>query len=400
MAFVDLDGLGKLIDMPSAARDILQGPEKQMMLSLRLKLSETETISAPAYVVYYCTVRGPAKGGIRIMPDVTLDETSHLAELMTWKTALVKIPFGGGKSGICLDPTPLTRFIKSSFLKEFVRQTRFDLEHGAYIPAPDMNTGPADMATIVGEMGIPECVTGKPTGVGGLPGRLEATGFGVATIARLAAEHVLNKPAKDLTVGIQGFGNVGSFAAMFCHELGFRIVAVSDITGGIVNRDGFDVARLLRHVKDHRAVAGFPGERVSNEALLEQPVDILIPAAAGDVITGKNAANVKARCIIEAANNPVTREGDAILRERNVPVVPDILANAGGVCASYVEWHQSKSGGMTTREEVLNRIHKVLENAWTSTLAARGEYKCELRTASLIVAAGELIESMRDRNWI
>src|SRR5262249_17622640 len=179
--------------------------------------------------VYYLTVRGPAKGGIRIMPDVTLEETSHLAELMTWKTALTRIPFGGGKSGICLDPTPLTRFIKTSFLKEYVGQLRADLERGVYIPAPDMNPGPADMAVIFGETHISECVTGKPLGVGGLPGRLEATGRGVATITRLLSEQVLRKPANELRVAIQGFGNVGTYAAMFCRELGFKVVAVSDI---------------------------------------------------------------------------------------------------------------------------------------------------------------------------
>lgn len=400
MAFVDLERLGKLIDMPAAARDIMDHPEKQIVMSLRLKLSETERIEAKAYVVYYSRVRGPAKGGIRIMPDVTLEETTHLAELMTWKTALVRIPFGGGKSGICLDPTPLTRFIKGAFLKEYVAHIRFDLEKGAYIPAPDMNTNPGDMAVIFGEMHIPECVTGKPIGIGGLPGRLEATGRGVATITKLAAAQVLKKPAGELKVAIQGFGNVGSFGAMYCREMGFKVVAVSDIGGGVFHGDGLDVARLMRHVKEHRTVVGFPGEKISNDDLLMLPVDILIPAASGDVITEKNAHQIRAKVVVEAANNPVTRPGDHILAERGIDVVPDILANAGGVVGSYIEWHHSKSGGMTTKDEVLTRIDKVLEGAWNQTLAAREKYKCDLRTGSLIVAAEELVGSMRDRNWI
>jgi len=400
MAFVDLDRLGKYIDLPAAARDILDGPEKQIIMSLRLKLSETEHIAAPAYVVYYGTVRGPAKGGIRIMPDVTLEETTHLAELMTWKTALVRIPFGGGKSGICLDPTPLTRFIKTAFMKEWVAQMRNDLQLGVYIPAPDMNTNPADMAVIFGEMHIPECVTGKPTGVGGLPGRLEATGRGVATITKLTAEQVLKRAPNEMSVAIQGFGNVGSFAALYLKDLGFKITAVSDVHGAIVNEDGFDVGRLLRHVREHRTVVGFPGKKIANDELLTLPVDVLIPAASGDVITEKNANTIRAKAIVEAANNPLTRGGDHIIAERGIPAVPDILANAGGVVGSYYEWHHSKSGGMTTKEEVLDRIDMVLTKAWIRTLAAREQYKCDLRNASLIVAGEELVGALRDRNWI
>jgi glutamate dehydrogenase/leucine dehydrogenase len=256
------------------------------------------------------------------------------------------------------------------------------------------------MAVIVGETHIPECVTGKPIGVGGLPGRLEATGYGVTTIARLAAQQILKKDPHSLSVAIQGFGNVGSFTAAFCHELGFKITAVSDIGGAVANPAGLDVPRLLRHVKDHRTVAGFPGEKIRHDALLEMPVDLLIPAAAGDVITARNAGAVRARCIVEAANNPVTPDADAVLNQRGVPVVPDILANAGGVCGSYVEWHHSKSGAMATKEDVLQRIDSVLTNAWTRTLAARSEFKCDLRSAALVVAAGELLEAMRDRNWI
>lgn len=400
MGFIDLENLAQYIDFPAAAMEILAEPQRQTILSLRLKLSETESLSAKAYVVYHSLLRGPAKGGIRIAPDVTLDHTAHLAELMTWKTALMKLPFGGGKSGIAIDPAPLTHFLKSSFLREWVMQKRLDLQKGVYVPAPDMGSGPSDMAVIFGEMHIPECVTGKPIGVGGLPGRLEATGRGVATTARLMGEDVLKRPLNELTVAIQGFGNVGSFGALFCHEMGFKVVAVNDVRGGIHNPNGFDVPRLMRHVAETKSVTGFPGDSIDGEELLQLPVDVLIPAAMGDVIHAKNAHKIQAKSIVEAANGPVTPEGDVYLRDRGVPIAPDILANAGGVSASYVEWHHSKSGGMTTKEEVLTNLDKLMTDAWRRTRAAQERCKCDLRTAAQLVSADELITSLRDRNWI
>ena len=400
MGFIDLENLSQYIDFPDAAKEVLGVPQRQTIMSLRLKLSETESISAQAFVVYHSLLRGPAKGGIRMAPDVTLEHTAHLAELMTWKTALMKLPFGGGKSGIAIDPAPLTHFIKSSFLRDWIMQTRLDLEKGIYVPAPDMGTGPSDMAVIFGETHIPECVTGKPIGVGGLPGRLEATGRGVATTSRLAGEQILQRPLNELTVAIQGFGNVGSFAAIYCHEMGFKVVAVNDIRGGIHNPEGFDVPRLMRHVAETKSVVGFPGDSISGEELLHLPVDVLIPAAMGDVIHAKNAKQIQAKVIVEAANGPVTLEADAILNDRQVQVVPDILANAGGVSASYVEWHHSKSGGMTTKQQVLDNLDALMTDGWNRTRAAQERCKCDLRTAAQLVAADELITSLRDRNWI
>lgn len=400
MSAVDFDHLSKYMKYSPAARDILQEPERETKIQLRLKLSETESISAESYVVYHCTVRGPAKGGIRMAPNVTMEEVGRLAELMTWKTALVKIPFGGGKSGIRIDPSPLTSFIKAAFLKEWVAQMRRDLEKGVYVPAPDMNSGPTDMAVIFGEMHIPECVTGKPIGVGGLPGRLEATGRGVATITRLAAEQVLKQSPKDLTVAIQGFGNVGSFTAMYCQEMGFKVVAISDVTGGLHNPQGFDIPRLMRHVKEAKFIEGFPGTKITNEELLKLPVDMLIPAAAEDAITEQNCRWVQAKVIIEGANGPLTPAADHMMRERGVPIVPDILANAGGVSASYVEWHVSKSGAMTTKEEVLKSVDNKLEDAWNRMRAAVGSCKCDMRTGAELVALDELQTALRDRNWI
>ncbi len=400
MSAVDFDHLSKYMKYNHAARDILQVPERETKIQLRLKLSETESLSAESYVVYHCTVRGPAKGGIRMAPNVTMEEVGRLAELMTWKTALVKIPFGGGKSGIRIDPSPLTSFIKAAFVKQWVGQMRRDLEKGVYVPAPDMNSGPTDMAVIFGEMHIPECVTGKPIGVGGLPGRLEATGRGVATITRLAAEQVLKQSPSDLTVAIQGFGNVGSFTAMYCHEMGFKVVAVSDVTGGLHNPQGFDVPRLMRHVKEARFIEGFPGTKISNDDLLKLPVDMLIPAAAEDVIHEQNARWVQAKVIVEGANGPLTPAADHMLRERGMPIVPDILANAGGVSASYVEWHVSKSGAMTTKDEVLKSVDNKLEDAWNRMRAAVGSCKCDMRTGAELVALDELQTALRDRNWI
>jgi glutamate dehydrogenase/leucine dehydrogenase len=210
----------------------------------------------------------------------------------------------------------------------------------------------------------------------------------------------LKRPLNELTVAFLGFGIVGSFAALFCHEMGFKVVAVNDVRGGIHHPEGFDVPRLMRHVAETKSVVGYPGDPIDGDELLQLPVDVLIPAAMGDVIHAKNADKIHAKTIVEAANGPVTLEADEVLNSKGIQVVPDILANAGGVSASYVEWHHSKSGGMTTKEEVLANLDKLMTEAWSRTRAAQESCKCNLRTAAQLVSADELIRSLRDRNWI
>jgi glutamate dehydrogenase (NAD(P)+) len=401
MSVVDLERISAMLAMPPQARAILAGKEKQIIMNLRLKISPDEVISADTYVVYHCTVRGPAKGGIRMWPDVTLEETGVLSELMTYKCALAGIPFGGGKSGIRLDPHKLSRFIKTAIIKEYVHIIREELDTGAYIPAPDMGTGPVEMAVIFGETHKPETVTGKPVGVGGLPGRKEATGRGVAHVTRLAVERLLQKPINKITCALQGFGNVGSYTAAFLSQMGAKMVAVADLTGGVHDPKGLDIEKLRQYAdRNGGGVAGFAGQGITNAQLLAMPVDVLIPAAAGDAITKENAAGVRAALVIEGANAPTTKEADAILLAKGVRVVPDILANAGGVIASYVEWQQGKSGTITPVEETVETIEQRLMHAFDRVMDAQSQTKGDLRLAAQLVACQEVLVALRDRDWV
>jgi glutamate dehydrogenase (NAD(P)+) len=401
MAVVDLDRVSAILAMPPQARVILAGKEKQVIMNLRLKISADEVITADTYIVYHCTVRGPAKGGIRMWPDVTLEETGVLAELMTYKCALAGIPFGGGKSGIRLDPHKLSRFIKTAIIKEYVHIMWEELDCGAYVPAPDMGTGPVEMAVIFGETHRPETVTGKPVGVGGLPGRKEATGRGVAHMTRLAVERLLQKDINEVTCAIQGFGNVGSHTASFLSQMGARVVAVSDLTGGAYDPAGLDIEKLRTHAnRNGGGVVGFGRQEITNAGLLALPVDVLIPAAAGDAITGANAAAVQARLVVEGANAPTSREADVLLRAKGVQLVPDILANAGGVIASYVEWQQGKSGTITPISETFDTIEQRMEHAFDRVMGARQETQGDLRLAAQVVACQEVLLALRDRDWV
>jgi len=401
MAVLQRERIEGLIDLPREAHAFFETPEKQMQMHLTVRASNNEVLHAEVYVVYHNTSRGPAKGGIRMAPNVSLAETAELAELMTWKTALVTVPFGGGKSGVCLDPLKIDRVTKDTVLREYVHLVGLELTSGAYIPAPDMATGPRDMAIIFGETHIPESVTGKPPRVGGLPGRREATGRGVATATQLACKRFLGRAPGELTVAIQGFGNVGSHAAAFLHGMGARIVAVSDIDGGVHSGDGLDVPELMRAAAAGEGVrSAGKGEEVSNAELLALEADVLIPAATGHVITGENAGGVKARLLVEGANAPTTPEADGVLAGAGVTVVPDILANAGGVIASYVEWRKAKSGSLTDAAETYEVIDSLITNAFGRVAGLTEEKGATMRDAGWALAAAEVAEAMADRGWL
>ncbi|NLW49563.1 MAG: Glu/Leu/Phe/Val dehydrogenase [Candidatus Brocadiaceae bacterium] len=398
---VDFDALRTFMDVPEAARCLLSKPEKEICFNLNLKSSSGALIEGDCFVVYHCTVRGPAKGGIRMSAHGTLEEVRRLAELMSLKTALAGIPFGGGKSCIAIDPASLNRFEKTAMLKEFVHMLRLELEHGAYIPAPDMGTGPTDMAVIFGETHMLESVTGKPPRVGGLPGRLEATGRGVSHAALLALDKILKKPVRGATAALQGFGNVGSHTAAFLADAGVKLKAVGDITGAVHNEGGLDVAALREHVARTGGVAGFSeSEPISDAELLAMDVDLLLPCALEDVLHKGNAGDVRAAAVVEGANGPTTPEAAAILAARSVPVVPDILANGGGVIASYVEWRKAKSGALTTREETFALVDERTEWAFAQMLDMAAAKGCSLREACFAIAVKELTDSMIDRGWV
>ncbi len=398
---IDLPAIGQHTHIPTTARRLLERPERQLQLTLNLRTTEKHLFQADAFVVYWNTARGPAKGGIRFWPDVTLDETTDLAERMVYKTALVGVPFGGGKGGIAIDPRRMSIPEKDSIIKEFVHLIRNELFGADYIPAPDMGTTPRDMAVIFGETHRPETVTGKPVRVGGLPGRAQATGRGTATAAKAAMEHLFGRSCHGCRVAIQGFGNVGSWAAWFLHELGAIVCAVSDVDGGIYSADGLDVQALTKWVWSGRSLTEFgQGERISNAELLSSDMDLLVPAAIGGVLDETSARNVRAKLIVEAANGPTTPSGQAILIAAGRKVVPDILANAGGVVASYVEWRQGKSGSLTSEVETYETIDQHICDAFTRTLAVARKESVSLRTAAEILAVNEVVETMRDRGWL
>jgi len=397
---IDFERMREYMDIPLSAERLLSKTEREICFNLNLPKDDGDLIEADCYLVFANTVRGPAKGGIRFSPDVTLEETRDLAERMVYKCALTGAPFGGGKSGIALDARSLSRFEKMAVMKEFVHMINLDLRAGAYIPAPDLGTTPYDMAVIYGETHMLESVTGKPPSVGGLPGRREATGRGVAHAAELAAQWVWHDSLANKRVAVQGFGNVGSWTCHFLAERGARIVAVSDISGGIYCDQGIDVHRLMQHVEAGRPVPEFEGDALSNQQLLELPVDILIPAAVGNVVHEGNAGRVAARMIVEAANGPLTAGADAVLEDRGMPVIPDILANSGGVIASYVEWRQAKSGSLTEAQETYQTVEHRIAVAFRNVCACMERTGASMRTACYLVALEALIRSMHDRVWI
>jgi glutamate dehydrogenase/leucine dehydrogenase len=400
MPTIDFDQVKACIDVPVTAERLLSKCEKDIRFSLNLLLYPHGLVEADAYVVYHNTARGPGKGGLRIWPTVTPEHTRALAELMTWKTALVGVPFGGAKSGICLDPSALPAANKTAIIKEYVHMISSELMSGAYVPAPDLGSTASDMAVIYGETHKPESVTGKPPRVGGLPGRREATGYGVARIAALASEALLSQPIDQARVAVQGFGNVGGWTCRFLEAQGARIVGVADLTGGVYREGGLPIDELSEHVRQRGGVVGFPADAITNAELLALDVDLLIPAAVESVIDEHNAGEISARLVIEAANGPTTPAGESVLAGRGIPIVPDILANSGGVVASYVEWHQAKSGAMTKKEETYQTVAEQLEGAFNRVRSTACSRRITDRVAAWVVAVDELIQTMRDRGWI
>ena len=392
MSVVDLDLVSKYIDVGREARQILSKSGQEAYANLNIKW-DGGLIQADSYLVLHCSARGPAKGGIRMSEDVSLDETRRLAELMTYKCALAKIPFGGGKSGIAISPGDLTPDARRALISEYVHIFGPYLQNGSYVPAPDLGTNPSDMATIYGCTHIPECVTGKPPRIGGLPGREEATGYGVAYTTKLAADQILGKDLKNVTVAVQGFGNVGKWTARFLSEWGVKVVGISDVGTAVYMESGLPTA-------DISALSDCGLPQIPRDDLILLPVDVLIPAAKGGVITEAVASKLQARLIIEAANDPTTSGGDKVLQDRGISVMPDILANSGGVIASYIEWRQAKSGSLTDKSETYEVIEKQISSAYSDVTKVAEREGVTHRLAAQILAVDEVVESMRDRGWI
>lgn len=383
-------------------------PKEQIRMTIHPQVSNGVMLHAKVFLVRHNDVLGPAKGGIRMTPTVTMDEVTGLAMEMTWKTSLIGVPFGGGKSGICYDPLQLKQTEKEVLIRGFARAVHRHIGPELYVPAPDMGTNERDMGHIRDCISYSEgtsipvgCfVTGKPVVIGGIVGRREATGNGVvATI--VAACQRLNLDLSKLRVAVQGFGNVGSVAAQAIAERGAKVIAASDITGGTFCGDGLDMPKLLAHVKATGAIKGFPGgQDVSLDAVLEADCDVLIPAAGGSAITEKNAGRIRAKLIAEGANAPLTPAADEILNSRGAFIIPDILCNAGGVYVSYLEYAQETQRDQMTREEVEERLNKRMTTTFGQVYDRSQQMKETMRNAAMDIAVTRVVDGIVARGLL
>ncbi|CAN5877363.1 Glu/Leu/Phe/Val dehydrogenase [soil metagenome] len=388
----EFDGAARLLGLDPGIWKILTHPKRQITVSCPIQMDNGQIEVFTGYRVQYNITLGPAKGGIRYHPDVTLDEVTALAAWMTWKCAVAHIPFGGGKGGVICDPTRMSRRELEALTRRYIAEIVDAIGPDKDVPAPDVNTNDQVMAWIMDTYSMhvgytsTAVVTGKPIEMGGSLGRREATGRGLMITTREAAKH-LRLNVKDLTVAVQGFGNVGSVSADLLSKLGAKVVAVTDWKGGVYDANGLDIRRLLDYVKQHSTVDGYPaGVPIENADLFKLDVDVLVPAAMENQITMENAPEIKARIIAEGANGPTTPDAHKHLHERGVFVIPDILANAGGVTTSYFEWVQDRHGYFWEEEEVNKRLEAKMVEAFDDVLQTSLRYKTDLRTAAYIVA--------------
>ena len=392
------DKAADVIGLDDDLRLLLKTPFRELKVEVPVRMADGSIRVFIGYRVQHNGARGPMKGGLRYHPEVDFDEVRSLASLMTWKTALVDIPFGGAKGGITCDPSELSQVELERLTRRFT--SRMGLAWGLHrdIPAPDVNTNAQVMAWIMDQYSqrygyTPGIVTGKPLALGGSPGREAATGRGVSIIIREAAAE-FGLELKGARVAIQGFGNVGSFTGKFLDEMGARVVAVSDASGGLHADRGLPIPDLFEHAAQKRTIEGFDrGDPISNEDLLTLDCDILIPAALGGAITQENARDVRAAMVVEAANSPMTTIADAILNERGIHVVPDILANAGGVTVSYFEWVQNIQALTWDEEHVNDQLEKMLVRAYRDVVESMHAHRVPMRTAAFMIAIQRVAET-------
>jgi glutamate dehydrogenase (NAD(P)+) len=386
------DRAAELLDLEPGLYKILRSPEKQIIVSIPVLMDNGEIEVFTGYRVLHNTSRGPAKGGIRFDLNVTIDEVKALAAWMTWKCAVVDIPFGGSKGGVICDPLKLSVGELERLTRRYTAGIINILGPDSDVPAPDVNTNERVMAWVMDTYSmharhtVTAVVTGKPIEMGGSLGRREATGRGCMMVTRAALAH-LGMPVNGATVAVQGFGNVGSVAAKLLKDEGCRVVAIGDRAGAVYDAKGIDVDAAIAHVKKHKSLDGFDGgDHLTNDELLTLDVDVLVPAALENVITRKNAPNIRARIICEGANGPTTAPADAILEEKGIFVIPDILANAGGVTVSYFEWVQDRGGYFWTEEVVNQRLGQIMERSFKAVLELSTRHKVNMRTAAYMLS--------------
>jgi glutamate dehydrogenase (NAD(P)+) len=388
----EFDGAARLLGLDPGIWKVLTHPKRQIIVSCPIQMDNGEIEVFTGYRVQYNITLGPAKGGIRYHPGVTLDEVTALAAWMTWKCAVAHIPFGGGKGGIIVDPNRLSRRELEALTRRYVAEIVDAIGPEKDVPAPDVNTNDQIMAWIMDTYSMhvghtaTAVVTGKPIEMGGSLGRREATGRGVMIVTRESAKH-LGLEIKGAKVAVQGFGNVGSVSADLLAKIGAKIVAVTDWKGGVYNDKGLDVTRMIDYARQHKSIEGFPGgEPLENDKLFSLDVDVLIPAALENQITLENAPKIRAKIIAEGANGPTTPDAHKYLHEHGVFVIPDILANSGGVTTSYFEWVQDRYGYFWEEDEVNQRLEKKMCEAFGDVLGTSLRYKTDMRTAAYIVA--------------
>jgi glutamate dehydrogenase (NAD(P)+) len=399
------ESVADLIDLDPNIRERLKLPQRSLVVTFPFRRDEYDEVeTVVGYRVQHVLSMGPTKGGIRYAPDVNLGEVTALAILMSWKSAIVGLPYGGAKGGVAIDPNPLTRAEKQRVTRRYTAELIPIIGVNKDIPAPDLGTDEQTMAWIMDTYSnfvgyaTPGIVTGKPASLGGSVTRKESTGRGAVAVG-VAAMEKIGKKIQNSKVAIQGFGNVGRYAALAAYEMGAKIIAVSDIDGSIINEKGINIPELFKHTAHNLSVKGFPGADQLEESVLEVDCDILIPAAVGGVITSSNAQKIKAKVLIEGANSPTTVNADKILRDNGVLIVPDILANAGGITASYFEWVQNTQNYLWKEAELYEKLIDVMLTAFEEIWTISEKQNCDLRTAALIkgvkrVAAAKLTRGL------
>jgi glutamate dehydrogenase (NAD(P)+) len=403
-AATQLEHALELAEVPDFVAGRLRHPERALIMMLPVRLDDGTVASFPAYRVQHSSVLGPTKGGIRYDEAVDLGECAALAMWMTWKCALLRLPYGGAKGGVRCNPRELSTTELARITRRFTAELAPFIGPQLDIPAPDMATNEQTMAWMMDTYSmqkgyaVPEIVTGKPISIGGSVFRHEATGAGVVMVVERACSRLGWDLAQQRCV-VQGFGNVGGIAASELHEKGAQVVAVSDLSGGVYAASGLDIPALHAYVTEHGSLAGFESgvERITNEALLELPCDVLVLAAREDQVTVANAANLHCRLLVEGANGPTSIEADAILADRGIPVLPDILTNAGGVTVSYFEWVQDLGRLFWDRDEIRRKLADKLSDAFDRVWNVSQERGIALRDAALVVAIREVSGALEAR---
>lgn len=404
VALKQLDEAAKLVKLEKGLHQVLANPKRVLTVSLPVKMDNGEIRVFTGFRSQHNDARGPYKGGIRYHPQVSIDEVKALSMWMTWKCAIADIPYGGGKGGIICNPKEMSNGELERMTRRYAYAIADIIGPHTDIPAPDVYTGGKEMAWIMdtysalkGNFVQPEVITGKPLSIGGSLGRNEATGRGLSFTVREAAKK-LKINMKNATVAVQGFGNAGQFASQLIEEQGAKVIAVSDSRGGIYNKNGIDVVAVRKHKDKTGSVIEFPGtQSISNEELLETECTILIPAALENQITSKNANKVKAKIVAEAANGPTTPDADDVLYKNKILVIPDILANGGGVTVSYFEWLQNLRREYWTEAEVNERLDRNITKAFIDVYDTHTKYDVNMRKASTVLAVNRVTEAILAR---